>query len=177
MLPYSVLSRGYDELYGEEQATKYRVALSVTRGVHSSVLDLGCGTGLLSRWLRCCFLVGLDPCIEFLRVARERGYEVVGGVGAYLPFRSECFEAVYCFTVVHQDPSMVAEACRVSRNIVVVSVLRKVAWLTKAVMDALLKWGRVVVLDEEGVKDVVVVATRGSREEAARCWGNRSSGR
>lgn len=180
-LPYEVLAETYDALYGREQAEKYRAALSVVGALHGRVLDLGCGTGLLSLYIRAELLVGLDPCVPCLRVAAERGYEVVAGTGRLLPFRDSCFDAVFSFTVVHEDPAMVFEAIRVARSVVVVSVLRKVAELLPPIVRALESWGSVNVVDREGVKDVIVVACRGQAkggplEKGARGRGGRVRG-
>jgi len=160
VLGYEVLSEGYDELYFREQASKYLLALSRVGRRHRAVLDLGCGTGLLGLFLESELLVGLDPCRALLVKARGRGYEVVIGVGDFLPFRDSCFDAVFSFTVVHECPGLVDEAVRVSRGFVVVSVLRKCLEYLPRVLRMLGSWGKVEVLDVEGVKDVVVVGRR-----------------
>ncbi|HEX9417432.1 MAG TPA: class I SAM-dependent methyltransferase, partial [Methylomirabilota bacterium] len=67
------------------------------------VLDLGCGTGHLSRMLeRENRVVSYDPAFEGVRVTRERrrtpGAFVVGG-GEHLPFRDESFDAILLIDV------------------------------------------------------------------------------
>ena len=160
-LAYNDLAKVYDKLFNEEQRAKHLLALRLVGARHGAVLDLGCGTGLLGPLLRSELLVGLDPCVPVLRKAKERGYDAVRGVGELLPFRSECFDAVFSFTVIHENPAMAGEATRVSRSLVVVSVLRKVAEeVLPVVLCTLESWGSIEVVDEEGVKDVVVIARR-----------------
>ena len=67
------------------------------------VLDLGCGTGHLSRMLeRDNRVVSYDPAFEGVRTTRERrrtrGVFVVGG-GEHLPFRDESFDAILLIDV------------------------------------------------------------------------------
>lgn len=73
-----------------------------------SVLDVGCGTGVLLQWLgrsgAGTFLVGLDPVPGMLAVARSRLRGVASlatGRAESLPFRDEAFDTVISCSVLH----------------------------------------------------------------------------
>ena len=86
------------------------------------VLDLGCGTGHLSRMLeRANRVVSYDPAFEGVKTTRERrqtrGAFVVGG-GEHLPFRDESFDAILLIDVLEHiadDAGVAREARRVLR--------------------------------------------------------------
>ncbi len=48
---YNALSSNYDELYGEEQRTKYETIFKYVRKRAGTVLDVGCGTGILLEYM------------------------------------------------------------------------------------------------------------------------------
>lgn len=69
------------------------------------VLDLGCGGGIVAETLieGGCEVVGLDPSLPSLRVARRHGGmnapDYLGGAAERLPLAGEAFEAVVCADV------------------------------------------------------------------------------
>jgi SAM-dependent methyltransferase len=94
----------------------------------AQVLEVGCGTGAVSRmlaqWPGVVQVIGIDPSAVFIERARTLGRGVGNlafeqGDGRALPFAAECFDVV----VVHQTLShvpqperLVAEAYRVLRS-------------------------------------------------------------
>lgn len=97
----------------------------------STLLDVGCGHGaLLASAIGRYRATGLDFVRESLSVARERGYSVVHGDAAALPFANAQFDAVVCAEVLQQfaDPRpIVRELLRVCRpgGAVMISTLNK----------------------------------------------------
>lgn len=59
-----------------------------------SVLDVGCGTGFVSSFLRNCPVVGLDLSYGMAEVYRRRFGAVVMGDAEALPFKEESFDWV-----------------------------------------------------------------------------------
>lgn len=115
---YEELSGGYDELYGEEQSRKYDYVFKELslRGFLTSrkqvVLDLGCGTGGLIKFLYRelrnvlpIYYVGLDlsPLMCFLGKKRIDSLGVLGDVVAgdifRLPLRAGVADTVFSITV------------------------------------------------------------------------------
>ncbi len=68
---YDAIAPSYNELYGDEQFSKYRGVEDVCRG--ASILDIGCGTGLLLKHL---MNSGAPPrlyvCLDISREMLER---------------------------------------------------------------------------------------------------------
>lgn len=76
-------------------------------------LDLGVGTGVFAREIGTEF--GIDPALNPLKLAKNRGVEAIQAMGEHLPFRDRCFDYVLitlslCF---FEDPiSILREARR-----------------------------------------------------------------
>lgn len=72
-------------------------------GENSLLLDLGCGTGNVLKFGRRFFkeAVGVDLSLNMLRIAKSRGGEVMRADALNLPFLSETFDCVSCFSVLH----------------------------------------------------------------------------
>lgn len=67
------------------------------------LLDVGCGTGNILKFgaEHYKYAVGVDVSIELLKVARDRGLEVVQADAMLLPFRPMTFDTVGLFSVLH----------------------------------------------------------------------------
>jgi ubiquinone/menaquinone biosynthesis C-methylase UbiE len=111
--------RGFrDELF---EATRVLATLSPAR-----ILDVACGTGFLSRYLRG-KVVGLDQSEAMLRIARERvpTATLLHGDAFSLPFADKSFERVVTanfYGHLHEDErrAFLAQAHRVADELVVV---------------------------------------------------------
>jgi SAM-dependent methyltransferase len=82
------------------------------------LLDVGCGTGVYTtmtsryRWAA----TGIDVSEDMLRLARQRGLEVIHADATDLPFEDESFDAVmsmWTHTDVDDFPAVVKEVARV----------------------------------------------------------------
>jgi ubiquinone/menaquinone biosynthesis C-methylase UbiE len=134
---FSFLARGYD--FRPLQALVYRsnhneVMAELTRLGPDVVVDVGCGTGVLTARiaaeLRPSRLVGCDAAEGMLAKARARNADVewVLTHAESLPLDDECADAVVCTEAFHffDQPSALAEFRRILRpagSVVVVSVL------------------------------------------------------
>lgn len=130
---YDELSSEYDELYLEEQASKYEVIASrKLRGVAGGVrvvLDVGCGTGGMAAFLKslqvAAIYVGLDLSPSMCELARKRLHElsvlgdVVAGDLLTPPFRDCAADLVSSITVVTCGKSLegsIGSLYRVAKN-------------------------------------------------------------
>lgn len=127
----------YERLYGEEQEAKHLRGLGMVPSVKdATILDAGCGSGLLVEKLAC--LARLVVCLDFskamLQILRSRlrweNVELVRGDVENLPFREDAFDRVFMFTVLQNAPTpsmALKEAYRVLRRdgYLTVSFLKK----------------------------------------------------
>ncbi|RLG72557.1 MAG: hypothetical protein DRO23_10250 [Thermoprotei archaeon] len=123
MKKYNITSRNYDELYGEEQRSKYKLAFMRIKHLKGIVLDAGCGTALLYRFLnkkalrRLKLYVGVDLSDGMLRKAKDKVFrenipaELIRADVDFLPFRAKVFDAVFAFTLLQNMPEP-AVTCR-----------------------------------------------------------------
>lgn len=83
----------------------YRIAHRAMRAGTESVLDVGCGEGMLTRQLarRISRVVGVDPDAESIEAARKQSADIeyiCGDLFDY-PFEPSSFDAVVSFAVLH----------------------------------------------------------------------------
>lgn len=121
---YDTTADSYDSLHAQEQQAKYVEALRPLRGgrVKGTVLDAGCGTGLLFSQLEGFEnLIGVDLSGRMLEIAKGRtkgkaNVHLVRCDVERLPFRSLAFEACFLFTVAQNLPNPL-EAFRELRRV------------------------------------------------------------
>jgi demethylmenaquinone methyltransferase/2-methoxy-6-polyprenyl-1,4-benzoquinol methylase len=85
-------------------------------GNQGSVLDLACGTGILSCMLaaRSRSITGIDLTIDYLRLAKKKKSDLflANGTAELLPYRSGCFDAVVSsYLAKYIDTGMVVQEC------------------------------------------------------------------
>jgi len=128
---YSTISAGYDELYGEEQSAKLGEVLKLLRFEGDDlVLDVGCGTGLITKRIgeRVGRAVGIDLSREMVERGRRSGLELLVCDAEALPFRGRAFDKVVSFTVLQNlaDPSgALGEMGKVCRGLMALTVLKE----------------------------------------------------
>jgi ubiquinone/menaquinone biosynthesis C-methylase UbiE len=138
MRRYDLTAEMYERRYAEEQAAKYKAALeslNITR--NTSVLDVGCGTGLLFSQVaaEAQTVVGVDISCKLLLQAKEsarnfRSVHLVQADADHLPFVSNYFNVVFAFTILQNMPNPSETLSEIKRNAtrdasVVVSGLKK----------------------------------------------------
>ena len=121
---YNQVSKGYDELYGEEQLKKLNIIKDYLKIKNDDLLlDVGCGTGISSRFD--CRVIGVDPSIGLLK--QNRKFKI-NSKAENLPFKDNAFNFVVSITAIHNFSNIeksLEEINRVGRNEFVFSVLKK----------------------------------------------------
>ena len=118
---YEELSKGYDELYGEEQLKKLNKIKHLLKG---RILDIGAGTGIVARHFK--NVVSLDPCREMLDKAP--GKKVIGKAEK-LPFKEGEFDTIVSLTALHHTDidKVISEIKRLKPNNIVLTILKRSA--------------------------------------------------
>ena len=177
MRRYDLTAQMYDQRYGEEQEAKYKAALE---GLNitpcSKVLDVGCGTGMFFNHVseKADLVVGVDVSRQLLLQAKKRAKEqcnvyVVQADADHLPLKTNCFDAVFAFTVLQNIPKPVETLVEIRRTAkhdaqIVVSGL-KTAIDIEVFSDLLQKAGLVVVSmrNEDALRCHVVTCVQDSK--------------
>jgi malonyl-CoA O-methyltransferase len=170
MQRYDVTAEIYEEQYAEEQKVKYIAALERVNVANCTVLDVGCGSGLLFSQTasKAKVVVGVDISRKLLLKAKERANDfqnvlILQADADHLPFREVFFDAVFAFTLLQNMPKP-SETLRELKTVskvggrVVVTGLKK-AFSLNAFMDFLESTGLQIVsfVDEENLKCYVAV--------------------
>jgi ubiquinone/menaquinone biosynthesis C-methylase UbiE len=171
---YDVTAHLYDMRYGEEQTAKIKAALeNISVGSHRSVLDVGCGTGILFRHVvrRAENVIGLDISKRTLMHAKERAkdfsnVQLVCADADNMPFRNNEFHCVFAFTLIQNTPKphkTLDEIKRVSQadSTVVVTGLKN--RFPVEPFETMLKeagFGIIKLVDENDLKCYVAICAR-----------------
>jgi len=167
---YDTTARIYDMQYRYEQLLK--ISFTLKRVMHKAgdtVIDAGCGTGMLFEHLdRCGLLVGVDPSMNMLREAKKKtkkggNTELVLGDVEALPFRGGSCDVVFCISVLQlmDDPRRgLEEILRVlkSKGSFAVTLIRKAKFAQD--LDKFVKGALVEFYDSESMKDVFLIGRR-----------------
>jgi SAM-dependent methyltransferase len=107
---YDITAPSYDELYWKEQYRKYDAVKDYLSQLHSKrILDIGCGTGLLIKYLKenridnYLLYVCVDPSIEMLRRVNHKAYNdprivLYHGYCEDIKFVEHYFDVAFFFT-------------------------------------------------------------------------------
>jgi ubiquinone/menaquinone biosynthesis C-methylase UbiE len=135
---YDQTAASYDVQYAEEQHRKMEAALRVrSLKEGGSILDLGCGTGLLFSHIanKGRFIVGIDVSANLLKEAHKRARQhnniaLIRADADHTPFREQIFHHVFAITLLQNMPNpkvMLKEIERIVKPcaITVLTVLKK----------------------------------------------------
>ncbi len=135
---YNQSAHVYDTQYSEEQEAKIKTLVQNLALKHdSTVLDVGCGTGLLVKHLvgKTEFLAGIDISRGLLKEAKRKAEvhhnaALVQADADHMPFPNQTFDAIFAITLLQNMPNLkeaLNEIKRVSKPpaTIVVTGLRK----------------------------------------------------
>ena len=153
---YSVISKSYNGLYGEEQLKKAElISNNFIFNDSCLLLDVGCGTGISSTVFSC-RKIGLDKELSLLKQA---DFPVVCGVSEALPFKNKSFDAAVSLTAIHNFSDYcraLSEIKNVSKKNVIISILKK-SKLKNDIIGAIKSFFNIYkIVDEE--KDIILFA-------------------
>ncbi|MFH1053835.1 MAG: class I SAM-dependent methyltransferase [Candidatus Woesearchaeota archaeon] len=126
MTYYNNISKGYNELHGEEQKKKLDVIKkNMVVKKTDKLLDVGCGTGLSSDFE--CEVFGLDPSKDLLKLSKIPEDHKIIGKAEKIHFPDNYFDIVISVTAVHNFNDVekgILEMKRVGKGRFVFSVLK-----------------------------------------------------
>ncbi len=124
----------YDSWYDQNRAAYYSELAAIKKviGPGGRTLEIGVGTGRFAAPLG--IKIGIDPAREMLRIARQRGCEVIQAVGECLPFADGVFASVFLITAlcfIKQPERLIEEIGRVLKQggNVIIGMLDKESFL------------------------------------------------
>lgn len=123
---YDLTADIYDARYKNIQFEKFKILLRDI-SLSGKLLDLGCGTGLLSEFLNA-QLFGTDLSFKMLKKAKQRGEIVVQGDLEHLPFKDKAFNNVLSFTALQNTQhteKVLDELKRIAKDKIVLTYLNK----------------------------------------------------
>jgi len=135
---YDLTAHIYDMRYAEEQTAKIEAVMkSINMEKASSVLDVGCGTGLLFEYVACKAeaIVGLDISRETLFQAKKRAKKfanvhLILADSDNVPLKEDVFSHVFALTLIQNTPDPLKtlnEIKRVTKEnaVIVITGLKK----------------------------------------------------
>ncbi len=113
---FSCISRWYDRIFGMPDVSALRRLLALPAG--GRLLDLGGGTGRISRELDSGWVIICDLAAGMVRQSRRKGLLACQGAAERLPFADGTFDGILvvdAFHHFHDQPPAVREMLRVLR--------------------------------------------------------------
>jgi len=155
---YNTISKSYNELYGEEQLTKYKSTLSsklINLDNVETILDVGCGSGLLAKYLakilrkENIYYIGIEISHHLLRKAKRNHEDIFVDYiltdGEDPPIRLQSIDLITLYTVVHhfQDPinSIINLIKRGGRSIIVTFLCEDEAFINNLLLKIQINMG------------------------------------
>lgn len=123
---YNKISKGYNELYKEEQLKKIKIIKKYIKP-KGLLLDIGAGTGISTKaFTKKALCIALDPSKEMLK--KYPGLKVVGKA-ENLPFKDNTFDIIISVTALHHanPEKAISEIKRVAKPNaqIAISILKK----------------------------------------------------
>ncbi len=143
---YDTTCRSYDELYGQEQYEKYTIIKRYVRFEEVnfiSWLDLGCGTGLILRYINeneqlasiipKVYYVGIDISYNCIRNAVDKNEKILSdfivGDAEHPPIRVDIFNMITSFTTIHhfEEPvkALISLMEKAKAIVIIVTILKR----------------------------------------------------
>jgi malonyl-CoA O-methyltransferase len=172
MRRYDATAQIYDTRYAEEQAAKIEAALRHVEVKAQTVLDVGCGTGILLGYVadKAAMTVGVDVSSKTLLKAKERArnhpnVHLVCADADHMPLKDKVFDRAFAVTVIQNVPSQTETLNEIRRMVkdnalIVVTGLKKI--FTKNKLQKTLKNAglNIIVMRDKGLKCYVAVCTK-----------------
>lgn len=136
---YDASSPTYNQLYQDEQFMKYRsVPKMFMPNINDTVLDAGCGTGLLYDFflnnnMKAVYYVGMDISMGQLLIAKRKNFnaniDLVYGDVDVPPFREKSFTHIFLITILHHSLDYtytINILKKITKKVLITSFLKKV---------------------------------------------------
>lgn len=168
---YDRYAHKYDDTFRDLQYEKFRKLLIPIKARISGnrIVDAGCGTGLLSDFLKeeniPADIVGIDISFKMLELAAGKKNQIsVQGDMYMIPVRTASSDIVCSFTVMNifpdQEEEIISEFVRIVKpgGLVIISVLKKV--FNNKLIQTAQKHSLKLVLKEEAGQDIGMILTK-----------------
>lgn len=136
--PFDQLAEKYDAWYDTKGKLAFAIELAALRPLLKDLprpfLEVGVGTGRFAKELG--IDTGIEPSVEMVKIARQRGINAIQAKGEALPFADKSFGTVFLLTTWEflDQPARVLEEIK--------RVLKDDGRLVNAYLDKDGKWGK-----------------------------------
>ena len=119
---YDQISKGYNELYKEEQLEKIKKLIKIINK-DKKTLDIGCGTAFYHKFFK--NYTGIDNSKEMLKQSKAN---VKYSEAENIPFKDNSFEQVISISAFHNfknHKKALKEIQRVSKKIIAITIIKR----------------------------------------------------
>jgi len=116
---YDGIAEDFDDRSNKFASDKFREEISHYIYESDSILDVGCGTGLMLSRLKAKKKTGIDASAKLLTQTKREGIKLMRGDAEKLPFRNRTFDVVYSVNLLEHTghpERVISEAERVLKE-------------------------------------------------------------
>jgi ubiquinone/menaquinone biosynthesis C-methylase UbiE len=158
---YNAISKGYANLYHEEQAQKI-ISIKEYIPKKGMLLDLGCGDGILNKFIqKKAHLISLDISYELLKLNTNK--TKIFATANNMPFKNNTFDAIITLTALQDmpKPQKTIEEIKnkLKPNGILITSFLKIATYYNLITQELEKNFKTIKIIEEE-KDIIYILTK-----------------
>ena len=166
---YDEISQGYEELYKKEQIKKLKFIRILLKKLNIKIersdklLDVGCGTGLTTKFWQSKNKTGIDPARKLIKKAenKDKDSDYIVAPAENIPFKDDSFDIVVSITAIQNFQDIekgLREIKRVAKDFIILSFLKK-SEKKESILNIIKDLFKIKNITEEN-KDIIIICHR-----------------